>query len=122
MSPEDLKIFALGPSRDFGDRVANHLGSTLGDHEEREFEDGEHTSRPLVNVRGKEVFVIQSLYGDSAQSVNCMSTGANGDRGKWRKSTVLHGTGFIIDSACERNRKAPSIQSEALLFFWRQIR
>ena len=31
---------------------------------------GEHKARPLVNVRAKDVFVIQSLYGDGRQSVN----------------------------------------------------
>lgn len=42
----------------------------MGDHEEREFEDGEHKARSLVNVRGRNVFVIASLYGDAHQSVN----------------------------------------------------
>jgi ribose-phosphate pyrophosphokinase len=39
-------------------------------HEERGFEDGEHKTRPLVAVRGKDVFVIHSLYGDERESVN----------------------------------------------------
>jgi ribose-phosphate pyrophosphokinase len=50
--------------------VAGHLGTVLSEHEERDFEDGEHKSRPLVNVRGKDVFVVQSLHGDDTQSVN----------------------------------------------------
>lgn len=65
-----LAVFALNSSRDFGESVCAHLGISLGAHEEREFEDGEHKARPLENVRGRDVFVIQSLYGDPRQSVN----------------------------------------------------
>lgn len=65
-----MALFALEPSRSFGERVSERLGIPLSDHEERSFEDGEHKIRPLVNVRGKDVFVIQSLYSDSQQSVN----------------------------------------------------
>ena len=70
MNPSDLSLFALNASREFGEAVAQHLGIALSPHEEREFEDGEHKSRPLVNVRRQDVFVVQSLYGDGAQSVN----------------------------------------------------
>jgi ribose-phosphate pyrophosphokinase len=63
-------IFALNASRDFGEAVASALGTRLSAHEEREFEDGEHKSRPRVNVRDRDVFVIQSLYADPRQSVN----------------------------------------------------
>jgi ribose-phosphate pyrophosphokinase len=66
----NLAIFALNNSREFGEKVCAHLGLSLSLHEEREFEDGEHKVRPLENVRGRDVFVIQSLYGDSRQSVN----------------------------------------------------
>ncbi len=38
--------------------------------EEREFEGGEHKTRPLVSVRGRDVFVVQSLSGDAAGSAN----------------------------------------------------
>ena len=70
MNPTDLCLFALNASRDFGESVAHHLGLALSPHEEREFEDGEHKSRPLVNVRRQDIFVVQSLYADGAQSVN----------------------------------------------------
>jgi ribose-phosphate pyrophosphokinase len=63
-------LFALGASRSFGERIAERLGVRLAEHEERGFEDGEHKSRPLVNVRARNVFVVQSLYSDPAQSVN----------------------------------------------------
>jgi ribose-phosphate pyrophosphokinase len=63
-------LFALNASRPFGERVADALGATLGDHVEREFEDGEHKARPLVSVRGQDVYVIQSLHGGPDQSAN----------------------------------------------------
>jgi ribose-phosphate pyrophosphokinase len=63
-------LFALQASRPFGEDVARHLGIALSAHEEREFEDGEHKSRSLVNVRNKDVFAIQSLYADARESVN----------------------------------------------------
>jgi len=58
-----IAVFALNSSWEFGEKVCARLGISLSAHEEREFEDGEHKARPLVNVRGKDVFVIQSLYG-----------------------------------------------------------
>jgi ribose-phosphate pyrophosphokinase len=66
----DLSLFALDASRNFGERIAGHLGIALSGHEERAFEDGEHKARPLVNVRGHDVFVVQSLYGDADESAN----------------------------------------------------
>jgi ribose-phosphate pyrophosphokinase len=65
-----MLLFALGATRPFGDRVAERLGIALADHEEREFEDGQHKARPLVSVRGRDVFVLHSLHGDEGQSVN----------------------------------------------------
>jgi len=70
MTSTDLLLFALESSRDFGERVASHAGIRLSEHEERSFEDGEHKARPLVNVRGRDAYVIQSLYSDDRQSVN----------------------------------------------------
>jgi ribose-phosphate pyrophosphokinase len=63
-------LFALHASRSFGEDVARQLGISLSACEERDFEDGEHKSRPLVNIRNKDVFVIHSLYADTQQSVN----------------------------------------------------
>lgn len=70
MSLDNIRLFALNASRDFAEGVGRHLGISLAQHEERDFEDGEHKARPLVNVRGRDVFVVQSLYGDRRQSVN----------------------------------------------------
>lgn len=70
MKHDDPKLFALDASHDYGVKIARHMGIPLAPHEEREFEDGEHKARPLENVRGRDVFVVQSLYGDAHQSVN----------------------------------------------------
>jgi len=63
-------IFAPQASGEFGRRVATAAGTTLSPMEEREFEGGEHKTRPLVSVRGEHVYVVQSLSGDSAGSAN----------------------------------------------------
>lgn len=70
MNDENLMLFTLNASREFGERISQAIGIPLSNHEEREFEDGEHKSRPLANVRGRDVFVVQSLYADVEQSVN----------------------------------------------------
>lgn len=66
----DLLLFALGRSRDFALGIAAHLGTGLADHEEREFEDGEHKARPLQSVRGRDCYVYHNLYGEPGASAN----------------------------------------------------
>lgn len=90
MASPDLRLFALDASRPFAELVAHHLGIPLGSHEEREFEDGEHKSRPLEGVRGKDVFVIQSLYGDARQSVDD------------KLCRLLFFLGALVDASAER--------------------
>jgi len=63
-------IFAPQATRAFGERVAAAAGTRLSPLEEREFEGGEHKTRPLVSVRGRHVWVVQSLSGDQAGSAN----------------------------------------------------
>ncbi len=70
MNTGHMSLFALDPDRDLGQRMARVLGLSLSAHEERDFEDGEHKIRPLESVRGRDVFVVQSLYGDGQRSVN----------------------------------------------------
>jgi len=65
-----LRLFALSESRALGANIAAALELPLGAVEEREFEDGEHKTRPLENVRGCEAFIIQSLYSEPGLSVN----------------------------------------------------
>ena len=65
-----MKLFALNASRTFAEKIAAALGVQLSAHEEREFEDGEHKARPMVSVRGEDVYVVQSLHGGPDQSPN----------------------------------------------------
>lgn len=64
-----MLVFALKGSQELGAAAALAAGCPLSPHEERDFEDGEHKIRPLVSVRGEDVYVIHSLGGGST-SVN----------------------------------------------------
>jgi ribose-phosphate pyrophosphokinase len=70
MSQQALALFSLRWGQPFAERVAARLGVPLAAHEEREFEWGHHKSRPLESVRGRDVYVVTSLHGDAAHSVN----------------------------------------------------
>lgn len=70
MGGSDLALFSLRSGLAYGERVAAKLGVRLAAHEERDFEWGQHKARPLESVRGKDVYVVQSLHGDFAQNVN----------------------------------------------------
>jgi len=70
MPAGEIVLFALGASRGWGENLARELGVPLGVHEERDFEDGEHKTRPMVSVRGRDAYVLHSLYTDGEQSVN----------------------------------------------------
>ena len=75
MSAEDVAIFALNASKDFGEKVCAHLHGPLCAHEEREFEDGEHRARPVDPVAGVDLHVIHSLHGGPEHSANDRSAG-----------------------------------------------
>src|SRR5512144_370679 len=62
-------IFVPDPGR-FTDALCAALGQAPSPIDEREFEDGEHKARPLVCVRGRDLYVVQSLHGDGARTVN----------------------------------------------------
>ena len=90
-----MLIFALNATREFGAAVAGALGVELAPHEEREFEDGEHKARPLASVRGRDVYVVQSLHGGPEASPNdklcrlLFFAGALRDAGAGRVSAVI---------------------------------
>jgi ribose-phosphate pyrophosphokinase len=65
-----LTVFCLDSSRDHARRITDALGVPLAAHEERAFDDGEHKVRPLENVRGCDVYVIQTLAADATASVD----------------------------------------------------
>jgi ribose-phosphate pyrophosphokinase len=65
-----LRLFALRATDGLGREIAEALALPLAAHEERDFEDGEHKTRPLDNVRGADVYVVQSLHGGPVESTN----------------------------------------------------
>ena len=65
-----MRIFALKGSENLGASIARALGRELDQHEERDFGDGEHKARPLVSVRGEDIYVLHSLNGEVGASAN----------------------------------------------------
>ena len=63
-------LFALEGSRGLGGCLAEWLECALSRHEERAFEDGEHKTRPLVDVSRQDVFVLHSLHASHGVSPN----------------------------------------------------
>lgn len=63
-------VFASSQGAAFAQSVSAALGVPLAACEEREFERGEHKMRPRAEVRGRHVFVVQSIHGDSGVSTN----------------------------------------------------
>jgi ribose-phosphate pyrophosphokinase len=68
VSPRPFKVFGLDASKAYASRVAQHLGRKLTPHDEKLFADGECYVKPVSdaigNVRGHNVFLIQSLYSE----------------------------------------------------------
>ncbi len=68
-----FKVFGLNGSKEYAREVTDALGVNLAKHEEKSFEDGETYCKSADgdegNVRGYNVFVIQSLYSDDKESV-----------------------------------------------------
>jgi ribose-phosphate pyrophosphokinase len=63
-------IFALDESRSLASAIAAQAGLAVAPLEERAFEAGEFKLRPLVPVRERTVFVVQSLAGTAGASVS----------------------------------------------------
>ncbi len=70
MRDKQIQLFALKATAELGKNIAASLGQPLAAHEERDFEDGEHKIRPLDSVRGRDVYVVQSLHGGPVENAN----------------------------------------------------
>lgn len=76
-APRPFKVFALDGTHDYGQKVVDSLNIKLTEHTEKLFDDGEcyvksgpeFDETQLGNVRGHNVFVLQSLYTDTKESV-----------------------------------------------------
>lgn len=63
-----MLLFDLDEELGFGRRLAADLDEALAALEVRHFEDGEAKIRPLVDPRGDDVYVVQSLHGDGRRT------------------------------------------------------
>lgn len=70
MNRHPLSLFGLHGSHELARLVADRLEIALALHEERNFEDGEHKTRSLQDVRGHDVYVLHSLHGDGSATGN----------------------------------------------------
>ena len=70
VSRESVSIFAPAASAELGARIAAALGLPIGRHEETTFSGQERKLRPLESVRGRSVYVVQTLFGDAQGSAN----------------------------------------------------
>lgn len=95
MSGHPIAVFGLDESAALATSICTELGLAPGALEERDFEDGEHKARARENVRGRDVYLVQSLYSDDRYSVNdklCRALfliGALRDAGAARVTAVL---------------------------------
>jgi ribose-phosphate pyrophosphokinase len=67
---ESPLLFCLDDDRRFGQAVADRLGLALSPFEDRQFEDGEHKTRPLLSVLGADAYLLVSLCGEPGWSIN----------------------------------------------------
>lgn len=63
-----VRPLILCPEGEPGKIIAFRLGLDPVPVEVRVFEDGEHKARPLVSVRGRDVYLVQPLHGDVEQT------------------------------------------------------
>lgn len=65
-----MQIFDLTSHPKLGRDIADAAGHPLAAHEARAFAGGQHKLRPLVSVRGEDVFVIAGLHAMNGLTVN----------------------------------------------------
>lgn len=122
MAPSDLVLFGLESSRTLAEKVSVELGIPLGAHEERDFEDGEHKTRPLESVRGRDVFVLHSLHGDAGETVNdklcrlLFFIGALRDAAAGRVTAVVPYLGYARKDRKTKSRDPVTTRYVAALF------
>jgi len=65
----DSLLFALSESLPLGVQIGRECGLDVAPLEERDFEDGEFKLRPLVSVRDRRVFLVQTLAPGAGVSI-----------------------------------------------------
>ena len=116
-----MLIFALSESRTFGERIATELGLALSELEERAFPDGEFQTRPLVSLRGRDVYVVQSLHAGPEASISdklvrlLILLAAIRDDGARRVTAVIPYLAFARQDRQVHPRDPLALRSSALL-------
>ena len=57
---DPCRIFCGNASRPLAGKICQHLKAPLGDAEVSRFEDGEVSAKYNENIRGSDVFIVQS--------------------------------------------------------------
>jgi len=121
---ERFRLFVLNATADLGNSIARSLGMTPAEHEERSFEDGEHKSRPLSNVRGADVYVVQSTHGGPTESSNdklcrlLFFIGALKDAGAARVTAVVPYLCYARKDGARRQRAKRRSEFPPPMFQW----
>ena len=69
MKKDELKIFSGSSNLSLAKEIASEIGTELGNIELRKFSDGESSVKILDNVRGSDVFIIQSTCAPSHENI-----------------------------------------------------
>ncbi|MDD4028808.1 MAG: ribose-phosphate pyrophosphokinase [Caldisericia bacterium] len=72
LHPPSVVVFSGSSNRPLVQEICNHLGISPGPMDIRRFSDGEIYCRPMMHIRGKEVFVIQSTNGGSENIIELL--------------------------------------------------
>jgi ribose-phosphate pyrophosphokinase len=114
-APRPFKIFGLDGSKGYAESVATELGIKVTPHDEKTFEDGEPYAKSVDgdvgNVRGHNVFVIQSLYSDKDESVSdkfmklCIMCGSLNDASAHEVTAVIPHLAFARQDRKTQSRE-----------------
>jgi len=58
----EMKLFCGSSHPGLGDKIADYLGIEIGQLERRQFSDGEYWVKYQENIRGKDIFLLQSTH------------------------------------------------------------
>ena len=67
-------LYSIGGADALAVTVATALGVKVAEHEERDFEDGEHKIRPLTSVRARDVYVLADKASMTNFARRCFSS------------------------------------------------
>lgn len=84
-----LKIFSGRSNRPLAEKIAHHLGEPLGKLEIQDFSDGEIWVKFIDNVRGADVFIIQSTTPPAENLLELLITIDAAKRASARKVTAV---------------------------------